>query len=145
MPILYKDYVKTLALCPFCRGDSSEAIKENQRAVLKAALAPYSPYHLLVVPKRHALDFIELTKDERQAVDELLIDAVRALEGLGFADYSIMVRTGKKESIGKSVDHIHYHVIPKVRLGTIDINGDDRVVLTPEEMRLLTAEVRSLL
>ncbi|MFA6095767.1 MAG: HIT family protein [Candidatus Paceibacterota bacterium] len=140
--MLYIDFLKTLDHCPFCADPAQGVVKENEHAVLKCALAPYAPYHLLAIPKRHLEDFLDLTRDERAAIDDLIADAARMFESMGLADYSVMVRNGDKKKVGKSIDHVHFHVVPEARLGTIDANGDDRAILSPEDMSRITDMIR---
>ncbi len=145
MNILYTEFLKTHTRCPFCVPIAHDVVKGNNLAFLICSLAPYTPYHMLVVPKRHVLDYVDLTRQERESIDSLVVDAIKALEALGMSDYSVMVRSGDNARIGKSVNHLHFHVIPKVRLGTIDINGDERTVLSDAEMKEVVEKVKAAL
>ena len=143
--MLYKDFLKTVSGCPFCEEKAPEVIKENEKAILRCAIAPYSHYHMVVVPKRHVVDYLELSREERDSMDDLVADGIKVLETLGIKDYSVIVRTGDKESIGKSIDHIHFNIVPKVRLGMIDAVGVERIVLTDKEVAEIVEKAKSVL
>jgi len=143
--MLYVDFLRTVKDCPFCKITDRDIIKENELAYITPALAPYSPYHLLVVPKRHSTDYLDLNPEERVAIDQLINDGIKAIEKLGIDDYSLMVRIGNNKSIGKSVGHTHFHIVPKARLGMLDANGDDRSILTQKEFNDTVKKVKNLI
>lgn len=89
---------------------------------------PYNPGHCMVVPNRHVLRFIELTRKEVKRI-------FRAIQGLQmlFDDlYSPKgYNIGFNEGVaGASIPHIHCHIVPRYgsELGFIDIFAKTRVV-----------------
>ena len=137
--MLYKDFLKTIRGCAFCDNDRV-VLCDNDRAKLLYALAPYHKHHLLVVPKRHLELLEELGAEEQEAIDQLIDDAVILLRKLKYNNFSILVRDGMEA--GKSVPHLHYHVIPDIRLGDVDHLGALRRVLDPEEEAALLKELK---
>ena len=135
--MLYKDYVASISGCPFC-GFSQRVFAENEHAYLTYAKAPYHEDHLLVIPKRHVMRILELESYEQTAIDELIREALRALDIIGEGNYSVLARDGKADGVNKSVDHLHFHVVPKVRLGDLDHLGREREILTDDGIRLVT-------
>ncbi len=138
--MLYIDYLKTVTECPFCNL-KNQIVKENATAFLTYAVAPYSKHHLLVIPKRHLKSFLELTREETMDIEELLRYGAELLRVLKDTDYSILVRTG--EDVGKSVAHLHYHIIPKIEIGSQTYGGGDRKVLTDDEVKGLMHEFKT--
>ncbi len=141
--MLYTDLLATSTVCPFCKPSASrivEKIDKNDLAFLTYALAPYHQHHLMVVPFRHVEDFKELNEKESEAIEKLLRRAVAILERLGYKDYTILLRNGEKT--GKSITHLHYHIIPSVIIGDLDHKGENREVLTPEEIGQLLQELK---
>ena len=132
--MLYTTYLKTLTQCPFC-DNKDRIIFENKEAFITYAKAPYAQYHILVIPKRHIDSFLELTKSEDAHIIMLLRKGVKLLHTLGYKNCSILVRDGKDS--GKSIKHLHYHIIPNHRIGDLDIHGEKRKVLTPQETNRL--------
>jgi diadenosine tetraphosphate (Ap4A) HIT family hydrolase len=140
--MLYAEFLKTITKCPFC-NTKNRTIQENEHAFLTYALAPYSPYHLLVLPKRHIETFLELTDTETRDIEKLLRTGARLLELLGQTDYSILVRNGN--NIGKSITHLHFHIVPNITIGSREHGGNERRVLTSTEIDALMRECTNVL
>ena len=91
---------------------------------------PYNVGHLMVCLNRHIMKFTELTKQE-------IIHIFRAIQGLQLLldelyhphGYNIGLNQGK--NAGASIDHIHWHVVPRfpAELGYIDIIGNSRIAV----------------
>lgn len=135
MTIKYKDFLKNQEAktgpCPFCTIKEDIVIARNAHAYLTLALAPYNKDHLLMIPTRHVKHIFDVTPEEHAAIRELEQKAWDLLQHLGHTGVSFVVREGK--SAGGTVEHLHYHAIPDTRLGNMDADGDERVVLGPEE------------
>jgi diadenosine tetraphosphate (Ap4A) HIT family hydrolase len=140
--VKYKDFLQAAKEkpCPFCVTHPQEKIIENKTAYLTYALAPYHPDHLLTVPKRHIEHILDITDEELKDIDDLQKKGWEILKKLGYKSVSFIVREG--DASGRTVTHIHYHVIPEVRLGDMDHNGDERKILSSEEVIALLARLR---
>lgn len=76
-----------------------------------ADIHPLRPIHLLIVPKKHIKDFLELEDDEilksvRSAIQKMIIE--KNLDKNGFR---ITVNGGGAQII----DHLHFHLTGPVR------------------------------
>lgn len=131
--MLYKEFLKTISKCPFCEVPISRIISEDSNAILTYSIAPYHKHHLLAITKRHIENFKDLNEEETKSIDTFLHKGVEMLIKLGYKDYTILLRNGNIS--GKSVPHLHYHIIPAVIIGDLDHNNDERVVMTEDEMR----------
>lgn len=138
----YSTFLKRSVRCPFCAPDQ-RVFAKNGETYLTYSIAPYAKYHLLVIPKRHVESFSDLTRDELRAAQLMLTRGVAVLRAKGIEDYTILVRNGAKS--GKSVRHLHYHLIPKHRIGDLDHRQNARNVLTAAEVRRLAASVMAAL
>ena len=91
---------------------------------------PYNIGHLMICLNRHVMKFTELTKLE-------IMHIFRAIQGLQLLlddlyhphGYNIGLNQGK--TAGASLDHIHWHVVPRFpsELGYIDIVGNTRIAV----------------
>jgi diadenosine tetraphosphate (Ap4A) HIT family hydrolase len=135
--MLYTEYLKNLSKCPFC-DCADRTVRENSNAYLTYSLAPYHKHHLLVLPRRHVESFLTLTEEELDGIESLLRSGAKLLSFLGYEDYSILVRNGDES--GKSVKHLHYHIVPHVHIGNIDYGGEERRIMTKEETDALMEE-----
>ena len=59
--------------CIFCKIRKEELQFENQLAYSSIDSYPVSEFHSLIVPKRHVEIYFELTNDEIQACNELIL------------------------------------------------------------------------
>lgn len=137
----YTEYVEKLpaGTCPFCASDDRRLI-ENERAYVTYALAPYHKHHLLIIPKEHRKSFFDLDAEEWPDIWDLVQKSSRILRYLGYENVTLMVREGTGGA--KSVEHLHYHLIPNVRLGDLDHANNTRSVMTNEEVRAIVSEMK---
>lgn len=112
VPETYEHLLSSLPSCPFCDIEDRKIIIEYASAYMTIATAPYHEDHLLIVPKRHVESFLKLDAEEYGEISALCRLGVKMLKKLGHKDVSVLVREGKTS--GKSIPHLHYHVVPDV-------------------------------
>jgi diadenosine tetraphosphate (Ap4A) HIT family hydrolase len=96
--------------CIFC--NIQNPIIENDLALAFFDKNPVSKGHVLLVPKRHAQDYFELTSEEKLAMDDLLGLCKGYLDNLYKPDaYNIGANCGLEA--GQTVFHCHVHLIPR--------------------------------
>lgn len=105
--------------------------------------APYVKDHLMVVPLRHVTSVESLTQAESQGTRKLVMRAVSLLKKRGHKAYSILVRQGKDS--GKSVQHVHVHVIPDVVVTDKEHASAERPVMTERKLNGLVRIYQKLL
>jgi diadenosine tetraphosphate (Ap4A) HIT family hydrolase len=140
--MLYADFIKKMRGCPFC-APRQRVFARRGKAYLTYSIAPYARYHLLVIPFRHVESFTDLTPAEARDAQALVRAGVRVLAAKGIDDYTVLVRNGGRT--GRSVRHLHYHLIPKHRIGDLDREQRFRRVLTPRATEALAREVAASL
>lgn len=138
----YLELLKTERGCPFCNISEEHTIIKNENATLTYSLAPYHPDHLLIVPNRHIEEILAVSPEELHDIDALQKKALELLHKLGYKNISILVREGEKT--GRTIPHLHYHVIPDTVLGDLNHKGSERDILTEEEIKILMTKLRSL-
>jgi ATP adenylyltransferase len=106
--------------CLFCADEVRDrTIFENGSVFAAADKYSVTPGHLLVIPKRHAVDYFEMTIQERQHAEELL----RVLKSKVLEDdpsvkgFNVGMNCG--EVAGQTVMHAHIHLIPR-RVGDVE-------------------------
>lgn len=100
--------------CPFCYGNSKDRIVEEFESVFVIKdQFPVSDGHLLIIPKRHAVDYFSLTESEKRDADRLLqMCRKRIIENDGtVTGFNVGMNSG--ESAGQTVFHCHIHLIPR--------------------------------
>lgn len=128
----YDDLLKQETVCPFCPEsmDRQHVIAEGVAAYLTIARAPYVEDHLLVIPKKHREDLANLTLLEEWSCRRLIMKGIRLLRRHN--GYTVLARNG--EGVGKSIGHVHFHIVPDIVIGA-DSTSPTRRVLSPPEMK----------
>ena len=99
--------------CIFCEIRKEELQFENQLAYSSIDSYPVSEFHSLIVPKRHVETYFELSKDEIQACNELILKTKEKIlkQDSNVKGFNIGTNAGK--SAGQSIMHCHIHLIPR--------------------------------
>ena len=93
---------------------------------------PVNEGHMLLIVKRHAETYFDLTQDERSALLSLLDEAKKLIDDKYHPNgYNIGINCG--ECSGQSVMHMHLHLIPRYKGDTKSPQGGVRGVI-PEKM-----------
>jgi len=141
--MLYHEFLKVNPDCPFCEPRKIKGIIErNDHAFMTYAIAPYNKHHVLVIPNRHIAVFDDLTEEETIAIDRLLRTGVRMIRTLGYNDYTILVRNGGKNN--KSIEHLHYHIVPNVMIGDLEHDNSQRKIMSEEEIMQILEEFENV-
>jgi histidine triad (HIT) family protein len=131
--------------CLFCKivaGElPAEKVAEDERTVAFMDINPATRGHLLVVPRKHARDLLEIEPDELCAVAQgAQRMAVRARQALGADGVNLINSCGR--AAWQTVFHFHIHVIPRyaddpLRLPWVPSPGD------PGEIAAAAAQIRA--
>ena len=115
------------ASCPFCEL-GGRVVAQNELAAAVRDLEPASKGHTLVVPKRHCTSFFDLTDGEVQACAALLkSERKKLLEEIAPDGFNIGVNDGT--AAGQSIEHTHWHLIPRFKGDHPDPRGGVRHVI----------------
>ena len=96
-----------------------EIIKQNKYAILTLARAPYTKDHLLIIPKKHILKLNKLSQKQKDAMESLVYYGMKKLHKK-YKKVTLLYREGNKKEVGKSINHMHYHLIPNMQIGALD-------------------------
>lgn len=109
--------------CLFCKivaGElPSQTVYDSEDIMVFKDIHPQAPVHLLVIPKKHIANLDEM-KDEDQALVARMMGLIRDLarrEGLDKTGYRVVTNHGPDS--GQEVDHLHFHLLGKRKLGPI--------------------------
>jgi len=103
-------------------------IEQNELAVAFADAFPVSPGHTLIIGRRHAPDFFELSAAEVGAIIELLARMrQRLVTQRATSAFNVGINVGS--SAGQTVMHAHVHLIPRYLGDTLDHTGGVRNVI----------------
>lgn len=105
--------------CLFCSISRDRVILENQLAYAIRDGFPVTNMHTLVIPKRHAATYFDLTSQELLACNELLRSLREQIltEDPLVQGFNIGLNAGA--AAGQTIFHCHFHLIPR-RLGDVE-------------------------
>jgi diadenosine tetraphosphate (Ap4A) HIT family hydrolase len=107
---------------------AARAVAQNALVVAVRDGYPVNPGHTLVIPRRHVASWFEATADERVALMDLVDQVKAALDSEIHPDgYNIGINVG--EAAGRTVMHLHVHVIPRFAGDVDDPRGGVRFVI----------------
>ena len=117
--------------CIFCQ--MKDYILENELAYAIYDKYPVGKRHMLFIPKRHVKDFFDITKEEREAIFELIDEGKKLLDEKYSPDsYNVGINCG--EHAGQTIMHVHVHLIPRYIGDMKDPRGGVRGVI-PDKMK----------
>ena len=99
--------------CIFCKIRKKELQFENKLAYSSTDSYPVSEFHSLIVPKRHVETYFELTNEEIQACNELIMETKEKILKQDFSVKGFNIGTNAGKSAGQSIMHCHIHLIPR--------------------------------
>jgi ATP adenylyltransferase len=105
--------------CLFCVVRSNELLDENEFCYASKDAHPVTQQHTLIIPKRHVVDYFDLTEFEVAAIHQMLIAMRNRIKNddLTVNGFNIGVNVGK--IAGQSIPHVHVHLIPR-RQGDVE-------------------------
>ena len=117
--------------CPFCTLPHDRIIDSNEMGFVIRDGFPISPGHTLIIPKRHVGSFFEISKEERDALLDLLDQAKKVIDAeLSPDSFNIGINDGP--AAGQTVPHLHIHLIPRFKGDQEDPRGGVRWII-PEK------------
>ena len=102
--------------CPFCSINKNFIVDKSEDFSVILSRAPYTKDHLLIVPKRHIIRLWEITPDEWLTLVPLIEKWIKKLEKI-HDEVNLLLRDWVADwIIWKSIDHLHFHLVPDVPL-----------------------------
>lgn len=117
--------------CIFC--ERNKFFIENGLAGAFFDKYPVREGHLLIIPKSHKTDYFSLSKEEKVAMDELIIRSKEILER-EYQPSGFNIGANCGEDAGQSVMQCHIHLIPRYHGDMKETLGGVRGVI-PEKQK----------
>ena len=97
--------------CKFVRGDiTPDVVAETADSLAFRDINPQAPTHVLVIPKRHVANAVELATSSPEETADLMELAGKVAESEGLdGNYRLVFNTGA--GAGQTVFHAHLHVL----------------------------------
>ena len=107
--------------CLFCRIASGEIptdfVREDQSTVAFRDIDPQAPVHVLVIPREHHANALDLATADPALLTQVLVAATEVARSEGLVDrgYRLVMNAGA--DAGQTVFHAHVHVLGGRGLG----------------------------
>lgn len=117
------------APCLFCAAPRDRLVAENALAYAITDAFPCTPFHALVIPRRHVADDFDLSAEEVVACHELtkVVRAQVMAQDPTIKAFNVGVNAGA--IAGQTIFHCHFHVIPRREGDVPDPRGGVRHVI----------------
>ncbi|MDD2541606.1 MAG: HIT domain-containing protein [Desulfuromonadaceae bacterium] len=101
--------------CIFCkiiRGDiPSTRVFEDDHLLVIEDLNPQAPLHLLLLPKKHFVNCLDMAEQDDALVGYAFRKAGEIAFEKGYADSGFRIVQNNGAGAGQSVFHIHFHLM----------------------------------
>jgi histidine triad (HIT) family protein len=101
--------------CLFCRIIDGEIpsgmVYQDQHLIAIEDINPAAPLHLLLIPKKHIENVLDLLPEDDLMVGHLFRVASELARERGFDESGFRIVTNTNADAGQSVPHIHFHLI----------------------------------
>ena len=119
--------------CLFCNPKVSGVAHENDLAYASYDSYPVSEYHCLIVPKRHIVDYFELSNEELIACNDLIKIIKNEIFNKDQTVKAFNIGTNAGKESGQSIMHCHIHVIPRRKGDVENPQGGVRSVIPKKQ------------
>lgn len=108
--------------CVFCkiinREIPSQIVYEDEKVIAFKDINPVAPVHVLLVPKNHITSVKEVNTDNVRIIGDIHLAANEVAKKMGIYDRGFRLINNCGADAGQTVQHLHYHLIGGVNLGT---------------------------
>lgn len=119
-------------MCIFCKIINHEipsaVVYEDQDVLAILDISQVTKGHTLVMPKKHVRNILEADDETAEAcIRTAKMLAKRIVERTGAAGVNVLTNCG--EAAGQTVEHLHFHIIPRYSSGdaiTIEFNPSEK-------------------
>ena len=119
--------------CQFCDIDRGRIIDENDLVYTVHDGYPVTELHTLIIPKRHAETYFDLTDQERDACHQLMEQSKNTIEADDPTVTGFNIGINNGESAGQTIFHCHIHLIPRRDGDTDNPRGGVRGVIPSKQ------------
>ena len=101
--------------CLFCKivaGEiPSKMVYQDQKLIAIEDVNPAAPLHLLLIPRKHIANALDLLPEDDLLIGHLFRVASRLAKERGYDESGFRIVTNTNADAGQSVLHIHFHLL----------------------------------
>jgi len=107
--------------CIFCKIIDgtlpSEKIYENEKVLAFRDISPQAPVHLLIIPKKHVIDILDIEPEDDWIYSELFKAAQLLAGQMGIAGSGFRTVFNSGDHACQTMYHLHLHLIGGAQMG----------------------------
>jgi histidine triad (HIT) family protein len=107
--------------CIFCKilkGEiPAKMVFEDDTVVVIEDISPVAPLHLLIIPRKHLVNALDLDPVDDELIGHVYRTAARIAREKGVSDSGFRIVSNNNAGAGQSVFHIHFHLLGGRQLG----------------------------
>ncbi|MBI1859365.1 MAG: histidine triad nucleotide-binding protein [Deltaproteobacteria bacterium] len=109
---------KECIFCKIIQGTlPSEKVFENERVFAFRDISPQAPVHILIVPKKHYTDVLDVPREEGQVFSDLFCAAQQIAPQLGIAGPGFRTVFNSGDHACQTIYHVHLHLLGGTQMG----------------------------
>lgn len=101
--------------CIFCnivQGTiPAQPVYEDDKLLAFNDISPAAPVHVLVIPKKHIANLLEITPEDNGLIDHLMLTIPKIARQLGLDEAGFRLVVNTKDNGGQTVNHLHIHIL----------------------------------
>ena len=101
--------------CIFCKISAKEipvtVLYEDEHIIAFPDINPAAPVHVLVIPKKHIANLLELTSEDIPLMGHVLSTIPKIATELGRDEDGFRLVVNTKDNGGQTVHHLHWHML----------------------------------
>ena len=119
--------------CLFCNSKISGIAHENELAYASYDTYPVSDNHCLIIPKRHVVDYFDLSNEELIACNDLIKIIKKEVLDKDKSIKAFNIGSNAGIEAGQSIMHCHIHLIPRRKDDVENPQGGVRSVIPKKQ------------
>jgi histidine triad (HIT) family protein len=109
---------KECIFCKIIKGTlPSDKVFENERVFAFRDISPQAPVHVLIVPKKHVVDVLDVTTDDLPIYGDLFraVQLIAAQLGIAGSGFRTVFNSG--DHACQTIYHLHLHLLGGTQMG----------------------------
>ena len=113
-----EDKAKECIFCKIMRGTlPSEKVFENEKVFAFRDISPQAPVHVLIVPKMHVVDVLDVTDRDASVFQDLFLAAQQIASQLRIAGSGFRTVFNSGDHACQTIYHLHLHLLGGTQMG----------------------------
>lgn len=101
--------------CIFCKIVKKEIpsriVYEDNTVLAFEDIAPQAPVHILVIPKKHYSNLLEINEDDKELIGHIFMVIKEIAKQKGVDERGFRVVVNCNSHGGQTVYHLHFHIL----------------------------------